>query len=74
MVIDDTSGEACSFWQKVLMAALSKVLVQVTEQSILRWMRECERETEAARGGGGGGTSAGKSSAISALQHTHFSF
>lgn len=27
------------------MAALSKVLVQVTEQSILRWMRVCERET-----------------------------
>lgn len=34
------------------MAALSKVLVQVTEQSILRWMRECERETEAWGGGG----------------------
>lgn len=44
MVIDDTSGRACSFWQKVLMAALSKVLVQVTEQSILRWMGECERQ------------------------------
>lgn len=43
------SGQACSFWQKVLMAALSKVLVQVTEQSILRWMGACEREREAGR-------------------------
>lgn len=40
------SGTACSFWQKVLMAALSKVLVQVTEQSILRWMRERDGERE----------------------------
>lgn len=40
------SGTACSFWQKVLMAALSKVLVQVTEQSILRWMRERGRGRE----------------------------
>lgn len=46
------SGAACSFWQKVLMAALSKVLVQVTEQSILRWMRKRDRvrEWESERG------------------------
>lgn len=43
------SGTACSFWQKVLMAALSKVLVQVTVQSILRWMRARERVTQRAR-------------------------
>lgn len=57
------SGSACSFWQKVLMAALSKVLVQVTEQSILRWMREkgnekgWERETERGKSSALSGTS-----------------
>lgn len=58
------SGAACSFWQKVLMAALSKVLVQVTEQSILRWMREREWRRERQREGERE-TETGKSSAPS---------